>query len=186
MKKRKNLRWKIIGVIILIIVLLTIGLFTLFDYNFNSKSQIKNSNHDNILSYPNEEISSDEIEALSAAINDEYKARATYKRVIEELGDVKPFSNIINAENTHISQLESIYNKYNLEIPQDTWYDKIPTFTNINDACSAGVTAEIENANLYDELMKKVDNQDIIVVFISLRDASRNNHLPAFQRCRSN
>ena len=41
----------------------------------------------------------------------------------------------------------------------------------------------IENAALYDELFSKVDNQDIIAVFTSLRDASQDKHLPAFQRC---
>lgn len=186
MKKRKNIR--IIGIVILIAVGLIVGLLILNWSNSNSQGRMnKNSNSDhNILSYPNEEISSSEVEALDAAINDEYKARATYKRVIEKLGNVKPFSNIINSENMHISQLESIYDKYDLEVPEDTWYDKVPTFTNIKDACSAGVTAEIENAGLYDKLMEKVDNQDIIAVFTSLRDASRNNHLPAFQRCGSN
>ena len=184
MKKRKNNTAQIIGIIIVVAIILIAVI--LIVYGNSSDSKINSNKQGSILSYPNEEISTNEIEALSDAINDEYKARATYKRIIEELGDVKPFSNIINGENTHISQLESLYNKYNLEIPQDTWYDKVPIFTNIKDACSAGVTAEIENANLYDELMKKVDNQDITAVFISLRDASRNNHLPAFQRCSGN
>lgn len=184
MEKRKNSTAIIMGIIIVVAIILIAVILLSFANSSNPK--INSNKQGNALSYPNEEISANEIEALNAAINDEYKARATYKRVIEELGDVRPFSNIMNSENMHISQLESIYNKYLLEIPQDTWYNKVPIFTNINDACSAGVTAEIENANLYDELMKKVNNQDITEVFISLRDASKNNHLPAFQRCSGN
>jgi len=184
MKKWKYNPATIIGIIIVVAIILIAVIFMV--YENSSDSEINSNKQESILSYPTEEISISEIDSLSSAINDEYKARATYKRVIEELGDVRPFSNIINAENAHIFQLESIYNKYDLEIPQDNWYDKVPTFTNIKDACSAGVTTEIENANLYDELMKKVDNQDIIAVFISLRDASKNNHLPAFQRCSGN
>jgi len=136
-----------------------------------------------ILSLPKENISESEIEALSLAINDEYKARATYKKVIEKFGEVRPFSNIINSEENHISALKSLYNKYDLDIPTDEWYDKVPEFDSVEDACEAGVHAEVENAALYDELFSKVDNQDIIAVFTSLRDASENSHLPAFEKC---
>jgi hypothetical protein len=45
------------------------------------------------------------------------------------------------------------------------------------------VTAEIENAAMYDEFFSFVEEPDIIFVFTSLRDASQLNHLPAFQRC---
>jgi len=62
-----------------------------------------------ILSLPKENISESEIEALSLAINDEYKARATYKKVIEKFGEVRPFSNIINSEENHINHLSSSY-----------------------------------------------------------------------------
>ena len=134
-------------------------------------------------SLPKEDISESEIEALGLAINDEYKARATYKKVIEKFGEVKPFSNIINSEENHINELKNLYNKYDLEIPADEWYDKVPEFDSVAEACQAGVDAEIENAALYDELFSKIDNQDITAVFTSLRDASNNNHLPAFQRC---
>ena len=138
---------------------------------------------DHISGFPMEDISDSEIEALGLAINDEYKARATYRKVIEKFGEVKPFSNIIISEGTHISELEKLYNKYGLGIPADEWYDEVPEFDSVEDACQAGVDAEVENADLYDELFSKVDNQDITAVFTSLRDASRNNHLPAFERC---
>ena len=52
-----------------------------------------------------------------------------------------------------------------------------------DDTCGIAGQAEIENADLYDELFVKVDNQDITEVFTSLRDASREKHLPAFEKC---
>ena len=55
-------------------------------------------NGKNIQGFPLEEISQSEIEALDLAINDEYKAQATYQKVIDKFGEIRPFSNIIQAE----------------------------------------------------------------------------------------
>lgn len=130
-----------------------------------------------------EDISDLEIEALGLAINDEYKARATYIKIIEKFGDIKPFSNIADAESKHIDELKRLYVKYNLTVPVDDWAEKVPVFSSVKEACEAGVQAEVENAALYDKLFEMVDNDDITAVFTSLRDASKNNHLPAFQNC---
>lgn len=135
---------------------------------------------------PVEDISQAELDALNQTINDEYKARAIYSKVIAKFGDIKPFSNIINAETTHASELTQLYIKYDLDVPVDDWESKVPEFETVSDACAAAVQAEIDNAALYDELLSNVDNQDIIAVFTSLRDASLNKHLPAFERCGGN
>jgi hypothetical protein len=52
-------------------------------------------------------------------------------------------------------------------------------------ACKAGVEAEILNRDLYDkDLIPAVASYpDIVQVFQALRNASEQNHLPAFQRC---
>lgn len=124
-------------------------------------------------------------QALIDAINDEYKAKATYQKVIDKFGAVRPFSNIINAEQHHIEELLPLFQKYGVEVPKDEWYAKVPEFATIQDACAAGVQAEIENAGMYDEFFKFVQEKDIIDVFTALRDASQDKHLKAFQRCRS-
>lgn len=53
------------------------------------------------------------------------------------------------------------------------------------EVCAIGVTAEIDNARLYDEelLPAVAAFDDITTVFKALSAASTNNHLPAFQRC---
>ncbi|MGB7250036.1 MAG: hypothetical protein WBC73_13945, partial [Phormidesmis sp.] len=38
-------------------------------------------------------------QAMVEAINDEYRARALYGAVLEKFGEVRPFSNIVQAEN---------------------------------------------------------------------------------------
>lgn len=124
-----------------------------------------------------------EIEALNSAIDDEYKARATYAGVIEKFGDVRPFNNIMNAEQQHIEALKRIYSIYNLEVPEDPWTGNVPEYGTLAEACDAGANAEIENIRMYERLLVQVENPDVLETFKNLQKASLENHLPAFQRC---
>lgn len=121
--------------------------------------------------------------ALIAAINDEYRAKALYQKVIEQFGDVRPFSNIIQAEQHHIEELLPLFKKYGIDVPQERELENAPTFSTLQAACEVGVTAEIENAKLYDGFFTFVKEQDILEVFTALRDTSQNKHLPTFERC---
>lgn len=121
-------------------------------------------------------------QALIDAINDEYKAKATYQKVIDTFGVVRPFTNIIKAEQQHIDFLLPLFAKYDVEVPKDEWASKVPAFATLQDAFEAGVQAEIDNATMYDEFFNVVQEQDILDVFKQLRDASQEKHLPAFQR----
>jgi hypothetical protein len=124
-----------------------------------------------------------EVDALVEAINDEYKALATYQTVVDTFGAVQPFTRIIRAEQQHIAALERLFVRYGVEIPANDWYGQVPEFESVTEACQAGVEAEIDNAALYDRLFAAVDEPDIIQVFTRLRDASQYNHLPAFETC---
>ncbi len=122
--------------------------------------------------------------ALIEAINDEYKARATYRAVISKFGEIRPFINIVEAEGRHIDALLPLFAKYNVAIPEDNWYSRIETPTSILDACHLGVEDEIENAEMYDRLLDStIDYPDVQAVLKQLQKASKENHLPAFQRC---
>ena len=46
-----------------------------------------------------------------------------------------------------------------------------------------GVEAEIANDELYQKMLPQVEQEDIRGVFTTLAQASREMHLPAFQRC---
>jgi hypothetical protein len=59
----------------------------------------------------------------------------------------------------------------------------VPAFNTLNDACKAGVAAEITDAALYDELKPVVTQSALLQVFNNLQSASLNSHLPAFQTC---
>jgi len=126
------------------------------------------------------------VEALSRALDDEYKALATYDAIIKKFGTVRPFSQIIQSEETHISSLLGLYEKYGLTAPDNPYLGKITAPETLSLACSLGVKAEVANAELYKtELIPQVaEYPDITTVFNNLMDASQSKHLPAFSRCR--
>jgi len=127
-------------------------------------------------------------ETLSAvlleAINDEYKARATYRQIISKFGEIRPFINIVEAESRHIEALLPLFDKYGVAVPEDHWNSRIEAPQSILEACRVGVDAENKNAEMYDRLLKlTVDYPDVQRVLMQLQRASAENHLPAFQRC---
>ncbi len=120
--------------------------------------------------------------ALNGAIQDEYKARATYNKIIDTFGEVMPFANIVNAEGRHVEALAYLHERYGVAVPEDAWADKIPTYDTLTAAAEASVKAEVDNGALYDELMKNVANVELTNVFKALQFATMEHHLPAFQR----
>lgn len=124
-----------------------------------------------------------EVADLLAALDDEYKARATYAQVVADFGDVRPFSNIVEAEQRHIDALVALFARYGLEVAPDPWPGQVTRYGTIADAGADGVQAEIDNAALYDRLLAGTTRHDLVDTYRNLRRASQENHLPAFQRC---
>ncbi len=137
------------------------------------------------LEFPVAELSGNAKDALLSALDDEYKAFATYQAIMQKLGNVRPFIMISRAEEQHISSLKSLFDKYGLDVPENSYIGAINAPETLAAACTAGVTAEEENAALYnDELLPEVsDYEDITAVFKNLMNASEQKHLPAFERC---
>ncbi len=130
------------------------------------------------------ELPDDVIAAITAGIQDEYNAYATYQAVIDQFGAVQPFTNIQSSEAHHIEMLAFIFERYGLDVPAAASVPSVPVFASLSDACAAGAAAEIANFGLYDQWIATVqDYADITQVFTMLRDASEFQHLPAFERC---
>jgi hypothetical protein len=124
------------------------------------------------------------VTALNEALQDEYKARATYRAIIERFGAVRPFANIVTAEERHIQALLPLFTRYGLAVPQDEWPTQVEVPESLGQACQAGLQAEIENGAMYERLLAlTVAYPDVQQVFRQLQRASQENHLPAFQRC---
>lgn len=123
------------------------------------------------------------IGALREALDDEYKARATYQGVIDRFGPVRPFVNIIEAEARHANALLRLFERFGIEPPKDRWAGQVPAPSSLADACKAGVEAEIENAAMYARLLAQVSDARVRDVLTRLQQASQQRHLPAFRRC---
>jgi len=137
------------------------------------------------LNYPAGNLTESAKTSLNKALDDEYKAQATYEVIINKLGNVRPFIMIIRAEEQHISSLKSLFDKYGMVIPQNPYAGKVTSPATLTEACKAGVSAEIANVALYKENLLPVvkDYEDITLVFTNLMNASQQKHLVAFQKC---
>jgi len=137
------------------------------------------------LEYPAGELPAAVSSAVKAALDDEYKAFSTYDAVIAKLGSVRPFSMIIRAEESHIASLKAVLDKYGETIPANPYAGKVVVKSTAKENCQIGVDAEIANVALYrDELLSKVAGyDDITAVFNNLMNASKDKHLPSFEKC---
>lgn len=124
-----------------------------------------------------------ELDALNEALDDEYRAWATYDQVIRDFGEVRPFINIRDAEARHIQALCTLFSSYGVPIPPNKWPGQVAQYKTLHDACEAGIAAEIENGKMYERLIKSTDRTDIQMVLRNLQEASQQRHLAAFQRC---
>jgi len=121
---------------------------------------------------------------LVSAIQDEYLAQATYAAIIEAYGEVKPFSKIILAEQTHIDLLLPLFETYGIEVPVNDAAQYVVLPDSISSALSTGVQAETLNIAMYDAFLSQVDlPADVQTVFEYLQSASEN-HLAAFSKDR--
>lgn len=121
--------------------------------------------------------------ALREALADEYRARATYQKVIETFGQVRPFIHIVLAEERHAAELLSLFDACGVMPPGDRGAEKVEAPASIEAACKAAIEAEKANVAMYDRFLETVKEPVVRDAFIRLRNASRDRHLPAFTRC---
>jgi len=119
-------------------------------------------------------------EMLLYAIQDEYLARAEYYEVIDRLGSVRPFTNIVKAEETHVGMLVPLFEKYGIEVPEDTYASHVVVPDDLKTAFEIGVQAEIDNIAMYESFLARDLPADVRDAFQRLKDASEN-HLRAFR-----
>jgi rubrerythrin len=121
-------------------------------------------------------------QAMLAALDDEYKARAFYTAVIEKFGEVRPFSNIVQAEDRHARRWQTLFSQYGLPIPADPYAGQVEAPDTLATACEMAIASEVANVQMYDEFLEFVTEPDLRDTFSQLRYVSQNNHKPAFER----
>lgn len=122
---------------------------------------------------------------LLYAAQDEYLARGEYVAIMKKFGTMRPFSNIMRAEENHLAWLKDAHAAYKIAFPTDQSADHLHVPATLLEAYKTGVQAEIDNIAMYDrflatDLIKSAENKDFKVLFTNLRNASEN-HLQAFQ-----
>jgi hypothetical protein len=119
-------------------------------------------------------------EALTYSMEDELLAKAEYEKIIEKYGEIRPFTNIMEAEKRHIEYLEPLLQKYGVEYPKIS-KDEVIVPNSLKEAYEIGVEAEIANIEMYEKFLENEFPEDVREVFIKLKNASKN-HLRAFKR----
>jgi hypothetical protein len=123
---------------------------------------------------------------LVEALQEEYLAEMTYRRVLADFGEVAPFSFIAESEAQHVTALLGLFARRQWTGPEAFWtLGNVSTFDTVTLACAGGVAVEIEDGALYERYLSREDlPSDVVNVFTRLQAASLENHLPAFERCR--
>lgn len=124
------------------------------------------------------------LEMLNYAMMDEYMAQAEYEAILDEFGNVMPFSKIVKAEATHINLLLGLFEAYGYEVPENNAEENVVIPESITSALSTGIEAEEANIAMYQVFLAQ-DNlpNDVREAFEYLSQASEN-HLEAFSKDR--
>ena len=121
---------------------------------------------------------------LTYAIKDEYMAYATYAAIIEAYGEVRPFTRVILAEQTHIELLLPLFETYGIEVPENDAAAYVVLPDSISSALSTGVEAETVNIALYQTFLSDETLPDDVKTVFEQLVAASENHLAAFSRAR--
>ncbi len=136
------------------------------------------------LNYPVAIISQNVKDALSKALDNEYKLQSYYQAVINKFGDKRPFSMIIGAEDQHVAVITSLDEKYGVSPIANQWSGNLPSISTFQNACQTSASYEQSTISLLNGLLPQVSSYpDITQVFTNIKEASQNSHLPAFEKC---
>jgi rubrerythrin len=123
-------------------------------------------------------------EALDTMIQDEYRLEQTYLRVLRDFGEMRPFSNIVRAEQRHSAAITALYTARGLPVPASRWSaEDVPAYRSVREACAAAIEGERANIALYDRYLERPLPDDVRATFEYNRRASAEHHLPALRRC---
>jgi hypothetical protein len=116
----------------------------------------------------------------------EYAAAAMYQAVIDEFGDVEPYVSIKEGEERHIDALTRQLERMGYEVPQNPYLGKVSAPADLQSAAEAWAIGEIANVEMYDELLRDAEDENLVRVLENLRRASLESHLPLFELAAEN
>jgi hypothetical protein len=116
----------------------------------------------------------------------EYAAAASYKAVLDKYGSVEPYATIYKAELRHINSLTRQLRNLGKTVPSNTYLGKITLAKDLVAIAESEAEIEIWNVEMYDELMTKTKNPNLLRLLGNLRRASLESHLPSFELAAEN
>jgi hypothetical protein len=125
------------------------------------------------------------MEALMGPVG-EYAAAASYQAVMDEYGSVEPYATIYKSELRHISSLTRQLQNLGEPIPANPYLGKMHLEKDLVAIAKSEAQIEIWNVEMYDELMTKTNNSNLLRLLGNLRRASLNSHLPTFELAAEN
>jgi hypothetical protein len=142
---------------------------------------------DAIAGVADEDVSDVEVlwEALMGA-DGEYAAAASYQSVLDEYGQVEPYATILQAELRHSDALIRQLERLGTVVPTNPYTGQIPAPRDLQSAAEAWAEGEVLNIEMYDALIGRTSDSQILKVLGNLRRASQESHLPAFQQAAEN
>ncbi len=121
-------------------------------------------------------------DALLAALDDERRAEAYYGAVLDRFGQVRPFSQIINAERRHEAHVLTLMKNHGVDAPANRWANEKPEVpSTLADAARQAVEFERQNVAMYDGFLEFVPAGDIRDTMAQMRKVSLERHIPAFE-----
>jgi hypothetical protein len=121
------------------------------------------------------------VQAALMGPDGEYAAAASYLAVLDKYGSVEPYQTIYQAELRHIDALIRQLERQGEVVPENPYLGKITAPEDLVSAAEAWAIGEVLNVELYDQLISKTDNENLLKVLGNLRSASLDSHLPAFE-----
>lgn len=119
---------------------------------------------------------------LLYAIQDEYLARARCHVAIDKFGHHRSFTNILRAEEIHISYyLMPLLAKYKLDTPLDESINYIKEPSDIKAFLEEGIESKKDSIDMYERFLAINIPNDVKAVFSQLKNAS-GNHLQVLRR----
>ena len=107
-------------------------------------------------------------------------AQAEYQAIIGTFGEVRPFTNIVVAEQTHIDLLLPLFAEYGYTVPANDAAANVVIPDSITSALATGIQAEEANIAMYQVFLAQDNLPDNVrAAFEYLVNASQN-HLNAF------
>ncbi|MBN2540230.1 MAG: hypothetical protein JXB08_01760 [Bacilli bacterium] len=123
-------------------------------------------------------------EMLTYAIQDEYLAQAEYQAIIAAYGEARPFTNIVEAEQTHIDLLIPLFEAYGFTVPENNASASVVLPESVTAAIATGVDAETANIAMYQAFLAQDNLPDDVRNTFELLVQASETHLQAFSKDR--